>query len=304
MHAVVVGSLVVDVAFHTPRMPQGGGDIVIAERYGVYFGGKGYNQAVALARLGAQVTLIAAVGDDDWGVALRESLEAEGVDLSRVRTIRGERSGAAVPLITPDGDVSFVHYPGANLHLSEAHVRDLPPCDVLMLQGEVHTVTSAAAAQAALRQDTPPLIFLNTAPVQRMTPDLLRVASVICANELEARELATASAATADIDLPQRLRADGQGQTAIVTLGARGAAWADGSGHGVQAPPRVHAVDATGAGDSFCAATAFRLLEGASVAEAVRFGCAAGAHAATVEGAAPGLPRRSDIERLLATLPS
>ncbi len=301
MHAVVVGSLVVDVAFHIPRTPVGG-EVIIAERYGVYFGGKGYNQAVALARLGAQVTLIAAVGDDDWGAALRDSLEAEGVDHSRLRTIRGERSGAAVPLITPDGDVGFVHYPGANLHLSESDVRDLPACDLLLLQGEVHTVTSVEAGQAALRLASPPLIFLNTAPVQRVTPDLLQVASVVCANEIEARVLTNSPETIADADLPQRLRADGQ--TAIVTLGARGAAWADGVDHGFQTPPRIRAVDATGAGDSFCAATAFRLVDGASIAEAVRFGCAAGAHAATIEGAAPGLPRRSDIERLLATLTS
>jgi ribokinase len=132
VRALVVGSFVMDLAFRVPRRP-GPGEVVLAEDFGTFRGGKGYNQAVALARLGAEVTMIGAVGADDHGDGFLDALAREGVDCSRVVQLRGVNTGVAVPLIGPDGDVAFVQHPGANHQLAPAHCADLPDCDVLLL---------------------------------------------------------------------------------------------------------------------------------------------------------------------------
>lgn len=310
VRALVVGSLVMDLAFQVPRRPEAG-EVVLATEHGRYRGGKGYNQAVALARLGAEVTFVGSVGADGYGDGFLEALEREGVDASRVVQTRGVPTGVAVPLITPDGDVAFVQYPGANRQLSSAHVADLPDCDVLLLQGEVPAPTSHYAARVIAGRGA--IVMLDPVPVSEMTPQLLAAATVVTPDEVEARALVAGASPRADggavaarspdaaaMDGPAlagALRADGV--TAVVTMGARGAAWASQEGEGAMAPPPVSALDATGAGDSFCAALALALAEGRAHEDAVRFACAAGAHAATVAGAEPGLPTRPQVEALL-----
>jgi ribokinase len=144
--ALVVGSLIMDLAFWVSRRPDAG-ELVVADEFAAFRGGKGYNQAVALARLGAQVTMIGAVGNDAYGASFQEALEAEGIDAGRVVEMRGTATGVAVPFITPDGRASFVQYPGANRYLAPAHCAELPDCDILMLQGEISDATSHYAAR-------------------------------------------------------------------------------------------------------------------------------------------------------------
>lgn len=293
VRAVVVGSLVMDLAFRVPRRPDGG-EVIIAERFGAYRGGKGYNQAVALARLGAEVAMVGAVGADAHGQAFLDALRREGIDADRVVALRGISTGLAVPLVTPDGDVAFVQYPGANRLLEPAHCADLPDCDVLLVQGEVPPEPSEHAAWVLRQRGA--LVVVNPAPTDTITPALLELAHVVVPNAVEARALAgTDLDGLAAAQALHTLERD-----AVVTLGADGAAYAGQSGSGTLAPPAVAAVDATGAGDSFCAALALRLAEGAALADAVRFACAAGAHATTVAGAEPGLPTRADVDALLA----
>jgi ribokinase len=299
VRALVVGSLVMDLAFRVPKRPEPG-EVIVATDHGKYRGGKGYNQAVALARLGADVTFVGAVGADANGDDFLSGLQREGVKAERIVQLRGSPTAVAVPLVTPDGDVGFVQYPGANWQLAPAHVADLPDCDVLLLQGEVTTGASLAAARVIRRRGA--IVLLNPAPVHEMTPELLDAATVLCPNEVEARGLfAEAGGGTASgegEDLARALATDER--LAVVTLGAQGAAWATTGESGVVRPPQVEAVDATGAGDSFCAALALALAEGAAPQAAVRFACAAGAHAATQQGAEPGLPTRAQVEALLA----
>lgn len=296
VRALVVGSLVMDLAFRVPRRPRPG-EVVRATAFGTYRGGKGYNQAIALARLGARVAMIGAVGADEYGDRFLAALGGEGVDADRVVQLRGAATSLAVPLITPDGDVSFVQYPGANLQLAPAHCADLPDTDLLMLQGEVPSATSLQAANVIRRRGG--LVLLNPAPAGDVPAELLDSASVLVPNEVEARELLGS-----DLDGVEAARALATaGRAAVVTLGRRGAAWADATGSGTVDPPSVDALDATGAGDSFCAALGLALAEEATLAEATRFACAAGAHAATIAGAEPGLPTRADIDALLATRP-
>src|SRR3954469_10498517 len=114
VRALVVGSLVTDLSFLVPKRPQRG-EVIIAESFGTYRGGKGYNQAVALARLGAEVTMIGAVGLDAYGDAMLDALQREGVNISSMVQLEGSYTSVAVPLVTPDGDVGFVHAPGANM---------------------------------------------------------------------------------------------------------------------------------------------------------------------------------------------
>jgi ribokinase len=120
VRALVVGSLVQDLSFRIPKRPQPG-EVVIAEEYGSFRGGKGYNQAVALARLGAEVTMVGAVGHDEHGEGFIEALRREGVDAERIVRLPAASTGLAVPMITPDGDVAFVQHPGANRELSAEH---------------------------------------------------------------------------------------------------------------------------------------------------------------------------------------
>ena len=282
-----------DLAFHIPTIPAPG-EVVAASDFGIFRGGKGYNQAVALTRLGADVTMIGAVGHDDAGDSFVDGLLRAGIDADRVVRLRGAITSVAVPLITPDGDVRFVQYPGANHMLSPAHCAHLPDCEVLLLQGEVTATASEQAARVIRNRGG--IVVLNPAPVAEISAELLELAAVVCPNEVEARAL-TGLSDGAGIALARELAtAD---RTAVVTLGAQGAAWATASDAGTATPPTITAVDATAAGDSFCAALAIRLAEGAEVPDAVQFACAAGAHAATIRGAEPALPTRSDVESLL-----
>ena len=298
LRALVVGSLVMDLAFRVPARPEPG-EVIIADDFATFRGGKGYNQAVALSRLGADVTMVGAVGADAYGDAFLEALRREGVDADRVVQMRGTDTALAVPLITPDGEVGFVQHPGANHQLTPAHCADLPDCDVLLLQGEVTPVASEHAGRVIRKRGG--LVLLNPAPVHDVTPAMLATASVVVPNEVEARAL---SGIRSDDPLALARAARAPGRRAVVTLGAAGAAWAaedpDDDTAELVAPPTVEALDTTGAGDSFCAALAVALGEGHDYPSAVRFACAAGAHAATVAGAEPGLPRRADVEALLA----
>jgi ribokinase len=295
VHALVVGSLVMDLSFLVPRRPEPG-EVILAESFGTFRGGKGYNQAVALARLGAQVVMIGAVGSDSNGREFIAALDREAVDTSRMVVVDDEPTSVAVPLVTTDGDVGFVHYPGANRLLGSEHVVDLPACDILMLQGEIPAETSVAAARAVATRGG--RVFLNPAPVHHVSNAMLATADIICPNQVEAEALLGVPIESSDpLVLARELAGDDR--IAVITLGARGAAYAAVDGAGVVAPPRITALDATGAGDSFCAALALALVEGQPLREAVRFACAAGAHAATVRGAEPGLPTRAQVEQLL-----
>lgn len=296
VRALVVGSLVMDLSFLVPKRPEPG-EVILAESFGAYRGGKGYNQAVALARLGADVMMIGAVGNDAYGNEFLAALDQEGVDASRMVRLDDEPTSVAVPIVTPDGDVAFVHAQGANALLSAEHAALLPAADILLLQGEVPVETSIAFAKAARAEGV--VVFLNPAPVHHITPELLALADIVCPNEVEADALLGAPRGSRhDPVALARTLAEGR-HAAVITLGARGAAYVRDGEEGIATPPRIRAVDATGAGDSFCAALGLALMEGKPIAEAVRFACAAGAHAATVRGAEPGLPTRSNVESLL-----
>lgn len=295
--AVVVGSLVMDLAFRVPRQPVVG-DHVVATGFGAYRGGKGYNQAVALARLGAEVTLLGAVGADVHGDGFVTALADEGIDASRVVQLRGTPTAVAAPLVTPDGAVSFVHYPGANSRLSPAHCADLPDCDVVLLQGEIPATTSEYAARSYGRRGTP--VHLSPSPADNVSGEMLNGATVLTPSLSEAITLTGLGRDATVLRAAQALAHPGV--RVAVTPGVGPAAWAaDGeSGQiGVLAGAADEVVDTTGSRDSFVAGLALRLAEGAGFSEAVTFAVAAARHAASITGAEPSLPSRRDVEKLV-----
>ena len=300
VRALVVGSLVMDLAFRVPHRPVPD-ELVVASEFGAFRGGRGYNQAVALARLGAEVTMVGAVGSDAYGDGFLFSLEREGIDAGRVVQMRGTATGVAVPLITPDGSVAYVQYPGANRYLAPAHCAELPDCDVLMIQGEISAATSLYAARVITERGG--IIMLRPTPVETIEPELIDAATLLAPNQPEATTLlgreAEADELARDLVTPQR--------AAVVTMGPRGAAWAAPTPDGgvpasdVVAAPTVEAVDRTASTASFNAALAIAIAEGQSYDEATRLACAAGAYTATVRGAEPSLPTRVQVDELLAS---
>lgn len=302
----VVGSLVTDLVVWLPHFPLKG-ETLLASRFGIFVGGKGCNQALTARRCGAQVSLIGRVGDDVFGQMFFDVLERETIDH---RFVKRDPAGTslALPMIDPNGDNSIVGIPRANARLSEEDVEQaasaITRCQVLMLQFEVPLAASQAAARLAHASGT--RVIFNPAPTHTSAgqhlPHHFPWVDWLTPNEVEAGQL-TGQTVT-DVDsaraAARRLLAHGVRQGVIITLGARGALALTHEQEVFSPAFPVSPVDTTGAGDAFNGAFAVALAEGSSLAEALRFANAAGAYAVTVAGTEPSLPRRSDIEKLLA----
>jgi len=297
---VVVGSLNMDLVIRVDRLPRPG-ETVLGNAYETHPGGKGANQAVAAARLGARVRMLGRVGEDLFGEALTTRLTSEGVDTTRVLKTHGP-SGVAFILVDSAGQNQIAVAPGANSRLAP---EDLPAesfqgATVLLLQLEVPLATVQRAI--ALGRAAGARVLLNASPVAPLPREAWKGVDVLVVNEVEAAELA-------DVPQPQTPRealalarhlCDLVPRT-VLTLGAQGAVWAgEAEGHLPAFP--VPAVDSTAAGDAFAGALAVALAEGKSLPEAVRFASAAGALATTRPGAQPSLPLRGEVEALMKTV--
>ena len=271
----VVGSYGVGLTFGSARVPERG-ETVIGTLFRTDDGGKGSNQAVGAARLGAEVSLLTAVGEDAFGDRAHELWEREGVDASAVLRSAEPTMTAAI-LVEDSGDNRIVIVPGALATLMPADVEGFAPqieaADVLLVQLEIPVDTALHAV--AIGRAAGVCTVLNPAPAP--TEPISPAADYVVPNETEARAI-TGSAATL-----------------VVTLGEQGARIGDDV---VPAFP-ARAVDTTGAGDAFCSAFAVALAEGASDLEAVRWGCAAGAYMVEHPGVIPGLPGRAELEERL-----
>jgi len=298
---VVVGSLNNDVVVSLERLPLPG-ETVLGLEVHHHAGGKGLNQAVAAARLGATVGLVGAVGDDDAGARLRSVLAEEGID-DRLRTVRGIASGTALIEVDTRGENRIVVVPGSNGLLSDGDVAaaaaGLEAPAVVLAQAEIPLATVAAAM--AWGRECGALTILNPSPAAPLPDGLLAHVDVLVANEHEAALLAGSpvSTRTEALTAARALRALGP-RTVVVTRGADGSVWSSAAdGDGSQQAFVVTAVDAVGAGDAYCGALAAQLARGETIAVAVRWAGAAGALATTRPGAVPSLPYRDSVERLL-----
>jgi len=298
---VVVGSVNMDLVVRVERHPRPG-ETVLGRGHASHPGGKGANQAVAAARLGAAAHMVACVGDDDEGRALLAALRQAGVDVSQVR-VGARPTGVAFIQVDDAGQNSIVVSPGANAEVSAEDVAalDLAGAAVVMLQLEVPLDTVLAAARAARRAGAAAL--LNVAPAQPLTAAQLADVTHLLVNEHEAAVLLGSDAGRVTADPRGAARGlTALAPVAVVTLGAAGAAWAarDG-GEGRQPAFPVSVVDTTAAGDAFAGALAARLAAGESeLAAAVRYACAAGSLATAREGAQPSLPTAAEVEAALA----
>ncbi len=298
----VVGSFMTDLVMRVARRPQAG-ETVRAEEFGIFLGGKGFNQAVAARRLGARVAIIGRVGADEFGARFLAALAREDINAAGVIRDPDEGTGIATPVVDATGANSIIIAPRANLRLSPAdvaaHAEQVAAADVLLLQLEVPAGASIAAARIARTAGR--RVVLNPAPVAPFPDELLRLADVVTPNEVEAATL-TAQSVTgpeAALRAAERLLARGA-RAVVVTLGAAGCVVA--TAHTQMHLPAfaVQAVDTTAAGDAFTAALAVRLAETDDLLEAARWGNAAGACAVQRLGAEPSLPPRAAVAEMLA----
>ncbi|MGH7313637.1 MAG: ribokinase [Candidatus Rokuibacteriota bacterium] len=298
---LVVGSANVDFTVQVARLPRPG-ETVSGGTLLVNYGGKGANQAVAARRLGAEVRLIACVGDDASGRAIREALAAEGIGVDGVVCSGAAATGTALIVVDAEGRNQIAVAPGANRALGVEHVsargEDFDWAAVVVCQLETPLATVAWTLDAARRRRA--ITILNPAPPTDAPLEFLSLVDYLTPNGGEAERLSGVPVRdrTEAAQAAERLRGRGVG-VVVVTLGEEGAL-AQGPGGRLDAPAfAVTAVDTTAAGDAFNGALAVGLAEGRALAPALGFANAAAALACTRRGAQPSLPTRSEVERLL-----
>ncbi|MEX2534529.1 MAG: ribokinase [Trueperaceae bacterium] len=301
---LVVGSVNIDLVTRVKRFPRPG-ETLLGSDYETHHGGKGANQAVAAARLGAEVSFLGRVGRDDFGQRLRRGLSEEGIATGRLIDVEGA-SGAAFITLDATGQNTIIVAPGANSRLEPD---DLPAeafsqADVVVLQLEIPTATVMRGID--LGRQSGVKVIVNAAPAGAMTVDELAGCDLLVVNETEAATLLPGGSA---VEPERLLEALGERFPAVVlTLGSKGLLWrsAGESGRAESGRARAHpviVVDTTAAGDAFVGAAAAALAGGSGLEEAVRLGNAAGALAVTKAGAQPSLPRLEELQRLLASDP-
>ncbi|MEU6413643.1 ribokinase [Microbispora sp. NPDC046933] len=301
MKIAVVGSYGAGLTMQVPRMPVAG-ETLLGGQFTSGHGGKGSNQAVAAARLGAEVSFLTAVGPDQFGAAARRLWAEEGVDASRVRTA-GAATMVGIILVDDEGENRIAIAPGALDELTLADVEGfadrIAAADLAMVSLEIPLPVALAALRTAHEHGVRTL--LNPAPAVALPDEAWAWIDVLTPNASEARVLTGRdpdSTASGD-ELVDLLRTRYAG-TVVLTLGAQGALVDSGGQRTRVAPvtvPRV--VDTTGAGDAFTGALAVALVRGDDLTEAVRFAAAAGAHSVGIAEVIPALPRLDDVATLL-----
>jgi len=298
----VVGSFAVGLTLRAPRFPVAG-ETLIGSDFDMGPGGKGSNQAVGAARLGAESHLVAVIGTDAFGEVALDLYRREMVDATHVRRTAERNTGVGFITLNAAGENHIVLDMGAN-HLLTPQDADqaedlIAASDAVLSVLEINPATAAHAMALARRHGV--ISILNPAPAQPLDDDLLSAVDVLTPNESELRILSGLAPddPTDTLALAHRLQARGVRQL-VVTRGSQGAlvVAADGSTHRVPGTP-VNVVDSTGAGDAFTSALAVALAEKQPLLEAVRFATVAGALACTRLGVIPALPTRAELELLL-----
>ncbi|MDW8395841.1 MAG: ribokinase [Anaerolineae bacterium] len=299
---VVVGSLNYDLTVCAPRFPQPG-ETVLGDNFRTTPGGKGANQAYTIAKMGTPVKILGCVGADAFGDASLDSLRRVGVDVSLVLQRETTPTGVAVILLDASGQNEIVVAPGANTTLTAEEIRSAAPSlrTARAVVTQLETTPEATQAALALARAMGVLSVLNPAPAQPVGDEVIALCDFLIPNESEASQLS--GLAVRDLPSAEQAAAVLRGRGArnvIVTLGANGA-WVETEAWRGHIPAfSVPAVDTVAAGDVFIGAFVVRLLEGAPMPEAVRFGCAAAAIAVSRPGSQPSVPTRAEVDAFLA----
>jgi len=297
----VVGSINMDLIVRTPRIPSPG-ETIIGSGFHTAPGGKGANQAVAAARLGAQVSMVGRVGKDEFASILLKNLTLANVNTQFIYQDREATTGVALIEVDDSGENSIVVASGANMRVTSLDVdaahEAISASDLLLLQLGIPLKTILQAAVLAKRKNV--TVILNPAPARKLTSELLNLVDILIPNETE-----TALLTGLPVGSQSEIRAAASSlvtsgvKTVILTLGENGALLTQGGKSDIFPAFLVNPVDTTGAGDAFVGGFAVALAEGKSMTEAIRWGNAAGALATTRLGAQPSLPMRQDVEIML-----
>ena len=293
----VLGSINMDMVARVPRMPVGG-ETLTADKYYVNPGGKGANQAVAIAKLGGKVAMIGKVGSDETGDALKNNLKAMGVDESMV-TRADVPSGIAM-IIVEGGENRIILYKGANHSVTKADVdeglKNAKPGDALVMQLEIPLETVTYAAAVAKQKGM--LVLLNPAPAVPLGEELLKNVDIIAPNETET-EILTGVGLDSDVHIALAVKKLYQlgVKRVIITMGSRGSIVAEGQTITPVEPRKVKAVDT--AGDTFVGATVLRYLDGDTLEDAARFASVASSITVTREGAAQSIPTLEEVKKVI-----
>ncbi len=302
----VVGSSNIDLIFRTPRLPRPG-ETLAGHGFRLDFGGKGANQAVLAARLGARVAMLSRVGRDLFGGQIRANYRREGIDAEHVSVDEHRPTGAASIAVDDAAQNCILVVPGANLGLAPAHVRQaadaIRSAHVLLCQLEVPQETVCEAFRLA--REAGVRTILNPAPAAPLADDLLRLADLCVPNEPELEALTGRPVASLEqVEAAARELARRGPEALVVTLGERGALVIEGgTADHIPAVP-VAAVDPTGAGDAFIGALGVYLASGMQLRAAVRQANTVAALSVTRPGAQASFPSRAEVERFLAGVSS
>ncbi len=299
---VVLGSVNADHVLQVPSFPRPG-ETLHGRNYQVIPGGKGANQAVAAARLNADIGFIACVGDDAFGLNIRESFQQDGMEISGVKVEAGCPTGIAMIQVSDSGENSICISAEANAKLTaeslESELERIRAAKYLLMQLE--TPLDGVVKAALVAKDAKTKVILNPAPARPLPDQLLSCVDIITPNETEAESL-TGIAVTDDQSAQQasNLLHDKGIETVMITLGAKGV-WLSQQKQGILIPGyKVNATDTTAAGDTFNGAFVTGLLEAMTLESAIKFAHAAAAISVTRFGAQTSIPNREEVEKFLA----
>jgi ribokinase len=297
----VLGSLHMDLIIKTYRMPKLG-ETLIGNEFHMRMGGKGANQAVAAAKLGADVVLIGRVGDDYFGDKMIENAEKRGVHVEYIKKEKGTSSSVALIVVDQKGDNFLLIAPGADMTYDESDVNRareaIKKSDILLLQLEVPLCCVNRAIKTASECGTK--VIFNLSPAKKVPNEILEKVFILTINEVEAEFLTGIKVKNVNSAKKSATRLLGDGvQNVVLTLGKRGAILVSEEGVYHARGLRVKAVDTTGAGDAFCGALAVAIAKGEDLKKAVDYANFAGALATTKIGAQEALPTKKDLENFI-----
>lgn len=297
----VIGSLNMDLVTTTSNVPSAG-ETVNGEAFSTMYGGKGANQAVACARLGAEVHMLGCVGSDSFGQEMLSNLKSQSIHCEHVKVLEDQSSGIAAITIA-DGDNRIIVVPGANGAVTPAYVRQheqrIADSDLLLLQLEIPLEAVTEAVNMAHKYQVP--VMLNPAPAQLLPDSLIEKITWLTPNEHELLQLFQSNTGEDQLETAYRELVASMPEKIIMTKGSDGALWSDNKGTVQHTPGHsVKVADTTGAGDTFNGALAVALAEGRSLHDAVHWAVGAGALSVMKFGAQGGMPLRSELDAWLS----
>jgi len=301
MSIVVFGSINMDLVVRSPRLPVSG-ETIIGHDFYTAPGGKGANQAVACARLGATTCMVGRVGNDVFADALLDSLKSNQVVINAVLVDQDHPSGIALIAVDDASENMIIVVPGANGAVGEEDLTRLSCClddaKVLLLQLEIPIESVVAAARLAKEREIK--VVIDPAPAQKLPPELYHYCDVLTPNEIEAGLLVGFPVRDEDAAISAAKTLVGRGaKQVIIKMGSKGAYWFDGEKGEFFSTYQVEAVDTVAAGDAFNGGLAVGLAEDLPMEEAMLWGMAAGALSTTKRGAQPSMPDRVSVEKMI-----